>query len=518
MGFLLLLWELASRLAGSDLIFPGPLQVLRQFIRIAGTPGFFLALVHSFFRVILGTGIAAPLGLGIGIAAGLDERAAAFFKPFFSVIAATPVMSVILIAFLALGAERTPVFTGFLMVFPVAAASASEGIASVDAGLRELFRVFSLPRNDRFRYLYMPSVMPFMLAALRSGLSLCWKAVAAAEVLVQPLRGLGTDMQRAKAQLETPELFAWTAAAVTAAALSQMPLSLLGRLLPRAFHLKAAHAGAAAEAPAGGKARIRIENLSFGFGGVGEKPLFDNFSLSLGEENPAVILGPSGCGKTTLLRLMAGLASPWSGAASAGDEDYLSEKSEKNKKNKKARRISFVFQEPRLLPWLTVWENALLPVKNILRPKEAEERASRFLKMASLTDKAGAYPDALSGGEKQRAALARAFIYPAGITFLDEPFQSLDIPLRMELMEMTLRLLKAEPRLLVAVTHDPREAVFLGRRIIVLGAAPRGIVFDGQGRAYGSPEAGALEGRLLQALCQEVSGAGAEKQRGISSA
>ena len=495
MGVLLLLWEFASRLVGSDLIFPGPMQVLRRFILIAGTPDFFQALFHSFFRVILGIGIAALPGFCLGIAAGLDERARVFLKPFFAVIAATPVMSVILIAFLALGPERTPVFTAFLMVFPVAASSAAQGVGSIDTGMVELFRVFSLPLKDRLRYLYIPGIMPFMLAALRSGLSLCWKAVVAAEVLVQPLRGLGTDMQRAKAQLETPELFAWTLAAVAAAALSQSPLSLLARLLPRAFRLKDTNRDTEARARIVA-ARIMIEHLSFGFGDPGEKPLFENFSLCLGEENPTVILGPSGCGKTTLLRLMAGLVAPWSGAARAGGE--VNKESEKNEKT---GRISFVFQEPRLLPWLTVWENALLPVKNILPSKEAEDRAARFLGMVSLKDKAGVYPDALSGGQKQRAAIARAFIYPAGITFLDEPFQSLDIPLRMELMEMTLWLLKAEPRLLVAVTHDPREAVFLGQRIIVLGAAPRGIVFDeAGGQDRGSPEASALETRLLQAL------------------
>lgn len=239
-----------------------------------------------------------------------------------------------------------------------------------------------------------------------------------------------------------------------------------------------------------------IKDLSFGFG---EKPLFEHFSLELGEENPVVILGPSGCGKTTLLRLAAGLLKPWSGqvtyqvSIAPGDKD-------------RERAISFVFQEPRLLPWLTVWENVILPIKKLMPPKDAELRAERFLELVSLQDKKRAYPRTLSGGQQQRVSIARAFTYPAPIMFMDEPFQSLDIPLRIELMEMTLEIFKEEPRFIMAVTHDPREAIFLGQRIIILGTVPKGIIFDEpvnlspDARVYASPESSHLESRLLQAL------------------
>jgi NitT/TauT family transport system permease protein len=224
---LLLLWETASRTMGSALLLPGPLPVLKRLITLAGTERFLLALGESFLRVILGILISVPLGVGAGIAAGLDKRVRDFLSPLFSVIAATPVMAVILILFLWLGPEQTAVFTAFLMVFPVMAANTMEGLGRVDPGLGELFRVYGLSPGETLRRLYIPSVAPFILGGLRSSLSLCWKVVAAAEVLVQPLRALGTGMQQAKAQLETTELFAWTAATVSAAALSQFLLSLL---------------------------------------------------------------------------------------------------------------------------------------------------------------------------------------------------------------------------------------------------------------------------------------------------
>ena len=226
-AFLLLVWETASLVYGSGLILPGPLPVLRRFLALAITRGFLLALAGSLLRVFGGIIIAVPLGIAAGIGAGLDKRANAFLKPLFQVISATPVLSVILIAFLFLGSGRTPVFTAFLMVFPVMAANAIEGIKNTDYKLKELFITFRMTRRETLKYLYVPSLVPFILAGLRSSLSLCWKVIVAAEVIVQPLRGLGTGMQQAKAQLETQELFAWTAATVIAAAATQGILSLI---------------------------------------------------------------------------------------------------------------------------------------------------------------------------------------------------------------------------------------------------------------------------------------------------
>jgi NitT/TauT family transport system permease protein len=233
LALFLAVWEFAARLAGGALLLPGPLATLKKLWHLVPSKRFLLSLWSSFVRVILGLLISAPLGVAAGIAAGLSPRIRALLSPLFSVIAATPVMSVILIAFLWFGQERTPVFTAFLMVFPVMAATTIEGINAVDPGLGELFQVYRIPAGEKLRSLYLPSIAPFILGGLRSGLSLCWKVVVAAEVLVQPFRALGTGMQNAKAQLETAELFAWTAGTVCAAALSQLALTLILARLKR---------------------------------------------------------------------------------------------------------------------------------------------------------------------------------------------------------------------------------------------------------------------------------------------
>ncbi|MDR2631236.1 MAG: ABC transporter ATP-binding protein [Spirochaetaceae bacterium] len=238
---------------------------------------------------------------------------------------------------------------------------------------------------------------------------------------------------------------------------------------------------------------VSLKNISFSFT---EKPLFENFSLALDEGNPVVILGPSGCGKTTLLRLIAGLLKPRSGAIRQGQSPEVLEQPQ----------VSFIFQEPRLLPWYGVLKNVMIPIEGPLGKEQAEKRARYFLEMVSLGDKAGSYPDELSGGERQRVSMARAFAYPGSLILLDEPFQSLDIPLRLELMDLLLDLIQREKRRALAVTHDPREAIYLGERILVLTRPPGGIVLDKKitlsrkERAYGSPAHGKLERILLKTL------------------
>jgi NitT/TauT family transport system permease protein len=221
-----LLWETASLIAASTLILPGPLPVLEKFFRLISSQGFINALAGSFGRVFLAMAIATPLGILAGIIASLDIRAGAFLKPLFQIIAATPVIPLILIAFLWFGQSKTAVFTAFLMIFPVIAANTISGIKALDPRLTELFVLYKLSSREKFFSLYLPGIAPFVAGGMRTALSQCWKVVVAAEVMLQPRFSLGLGMQSARAALETTELFAWTIGAVIAAALTQFALDL----------------------------------------------------------------------------------------------------------------------------------------------------------------------------------------------------------------------------------------------------------------------------------------------------
>lgn len=193
---------------------------------------------------------------------------------------------------------------------------------------------------------------------------------------------------------------------------------------------------------------ISIENLNINFD---SKILYEDFSLKIENAKITALLAPSGAGKTTLLK-------------------YLSQK-EKNS--------AFLFQNPRLLPWKTILENITLPLENTNLPKkEILKRGEFFLSQVGLIDRKNDYPKNLSGGEKQRVSMARAFAYPSSLLLMDEAFQSQDLGLKLKLMEEFLSLAKTEKKTVILVTHDIREAICLADRLLVLKGSPNQIVMD----------------------------------------
>lgn len=224
--FLALAWEAAARAIAAEIILPGPLVVAKRFVTLCTDPRFPSALFGSMTRVAGGFALSLPASVLFGMGAGLSASFRAFLRPFFVLVGATPVLSVILIAIIWFGQERVPLFTAFLIVFPVMSVNVTEGIRAADRRLIECARAYGLPPSALIRHLYLPGLMPFLLAGTRASFALAWKVVVAAEVLAQPLRALGTEMQRAKAQLETTDLFAWTAATVLAAAATDAALSV----------------------------------------------------------------------------------------------------------------------------------------------------------------------------------------------------------------------------------------------------------------------------------------------------
>ncbi|MCF7927550.1 MAG: ATP-binding cassette domain-containing protein [Spirochaetales bacterium] len=169
-----------------------------------------------------------------------------------------------------------------------------------------------------------------------------------------------------------------------------------------------------------------------------------------------VIMGPSGCGKTSLLQLIAGLLPPDTGSieGTAGC------------------RVSYLFQEPRLLPWMSVEGNLDLVIRKVYPHEVRREKIDSILELVGLSEFRRYYPHALSGGMKQRVSLARAFIYPGSILLMDEPLKALDLDLRLSLVDVFRRLWLSARQLCVFVTHDLQEAVLLGDVITIFSRAP----------------------------------------------
>jgi len=180
------------------------------------------------------------------------------------------------------------------------------------------------------------------------------------------------------------------------------------------------------------------------------------------------LLGPSGCGKTSLLRMIGGLLEPTTGTVSI-DGRSVAEAVE-------ARKFGFVFQDPTLLPWRTVRQNATLLLDVIGRQSE-HARVDALLRTVGLTDFANHYPSQLSGGMRQRVALARALALDPEILLMDEPFAALDAITR-ERLGVELLGIWDGARSVVFVTHSIAEAVLLSDRVVVMSTSPGRIVAD----------------------------------------
>lgn len=222
----------------------------------------------------------------------------------------------------------------------------------------------------------------------------------------------------------------------------------------------------------------------------GDTLVLDGLSLELPKDAVSVVLGPSGCGKTSLLNILAGI-----------DKDF-----EGSLGGFAGMRASYAFQEDRLLPWRSAKDNVALVLEASVGREEAKRLALEALRSVGLDSDADKLPGALSGGMRKRVALARAFAFPSELLLMDEPFSSLDLKTRIAVMDLFLKLRRASGKTALLVTHDVREAIYLGDRVYCLSDKPSRVrdslelTLPRAARAYVSAEAAALEARLYESI------------------
>ena len=186
-------------------------------------------------------------------------------------------------------------------------------------------------------------------------------------------------------------------------------------------------------------------------------------SFSVARNELCVLLGPSGCGKSTLLNIVAGLEFPTSGTMSLDGQPIVGP----------GRERGMVFQSYTSFPWLTVLQNVEYGMKlNNVPMAERRDRALHYIDLVHLTKFADAYPKSLSGGMKQRVAIARTLANAPEILLMDEPYGALDAETRWHMQEMLLEIVQSTHTTILLVTHDIQEAIFLADRIIFLSAHP----------------------------------------------
>jgi NitT/TauT family transport system ATP-binding protein len=223
---------------------------------------------------------------------------------------------------------------------------------------------------------------------------------------------------------------------------------------------------------------VALSQASVIFGrGATAVPALMSTTLDIAEGEFVALVGPSGCGKSTILKLVAGLVQPTTGAVIVGGREVSA----------RALRIGMAFQNPTMLPWLTIERNIMLPLKIVepyrsqyaaKRKGEFRDKAHALLAQVGLEGFAASFPWQLSGGMLQRANLCRALIHEPRLLLLDEPFGALDQFTREELWGIMQELWTRHRPTVLLVTHDLREAGFLASRICVMSPRPGRIVDD----------------------------------------
>ncbi|KGN03017.1 ABC transporter [Clostridium novyi A str. 4570] len=199
------------------------------------------------------------------------------------------------------------------------------------------------------------------------------------------------------------------------------------------------------------KADDIILNLIDVYKKYGNEKIFEKFNMSLKKNSINAILGPSGTGKTTLLNIISGIED-----IDSGEVIY------------NGNNISYIFQEDRLIPWLSVYDNIAFVLKSKYSKKNIKNIVDKYLKLVKLQNHKDKYPRELSGGMKRRVAIARAFAYESDLLLMDEPFKGLDMELKKDIIDEFLNIWSYDRRTVVLVTHDIKEAKYMTDKIYFL--------------------------------------------------
>lgn len=222
---------------------------------------------------------------------------------------------------------------------------------------------------------------------------------------------------------------------------------------------------ATSQRPSVGLAKLDVSGVSKEFA-LGDRQVIravDDVSFQVDENELCVLLGPSGCGKSTVLRMVAGLEEPTSGIIMLDGKEIVGPGSDRG----------MVFQSYTSFDWLTVQENVEYGMRlNAVSKSERRERAEHFLDLVNLTRFKNAFPRQLSGGMKQRVAIARTLANDPAILLMDEPFGALDAETRWSMQELLLNIIQESKTTVLMVTHDIEEAIFLADRVLFMSRHP----------------------------------------------
>lgn len=431
-------WQVASAAVGSEFILAGPLDALSALVRLVPTPAFWGQVAFSAVRIASGTAAGYLIAIALAALSWRSDLARTLTAPALSAIKGTPVACVVVVLLIWFGSRNVSAIAVFLMALPGIYFPVLKGLETLDAKQGELFRLHRAGARRTLLAHVVPGVLPYLVSASATVLPMSWKAGVAAELIGVPDGSIGERIYQAKLLLETADLFAWTIVVVIVAwAFEHAVLAGLRALWPACGKLAAAAPGGRVE-PAANTCTLDAHELVVGHDGRAACAPID-FRLRAGDA--LCLLGRSGAGKTTVLYSVSGLIPPLAGSL----------------KTCPNARFSAVFQEPRLVEDLTAIENIRLFAQ---AGTDVRALAEEVLPPSALDVPVRS----LSGGQRRRVELVRAFAAPADITVLDEPFSGLDADAHTRALAFISR--HREERMLVVSTHDERDPRALGAQAL----------------------------------------------------
>ncbi|OAV67219.1 Thiamine import ATP-binding protein ThiQ [Bacteroidales bacterium Barb6] len=437
-------WQAVSVLVGEPEFMPSVPRLLRTLAELAASGSFYVSAGATIGRGVVGMLLSLGVALGLAGLLARFERLEGVVRPLLAVMRSVPVVSFILLALIFLHAESIPLLIGFLTMFPLLTENLAKGMRSLRKEWSAMAGLFRIGRLNRAAQIVYPQLKPFLYSGLASAAGFGWRAVIMGEVLSQCSFGIGSEMKRAQAFIAVPELLAWTVVAVLIGFLTDKGIGRLARCNVPVFYASASRSFPEGQEVWKG-AEVKLSDVSY---------LYAVKALSCRFEAGKIygLSAPSGSGKTTLLNLINGTLVPVAGTVEAD----------------RRRGIASLFQEPELLPHLTVQENVALPLASLYTKQEAVARALEALRCAEADDLAACRPDTLSYGQQQRVALARALAFPSPLLLMDEPFKGLDEALCRRIIARLRERQKEKGQTVLFASHQKEELELLADEVFVL--------------------------------------------------
>ncbi|MDR0430415.1 MAG: ATP-binding cassette domain-containing protein [Tannerellaceae bacterium] len=442
-ALLLITWEVTAQIIARPDIFPGVSRLFATLGELFVSVSFYQSVATTILRGCAGILLSFVTACGSAILLSRYQWLYEGFRPILAIMRSIPVISFILLALIYLHPEGIPLIIAFLVMFPLLAENVTKGILQLHPGYKAIAQVFLIKGKNKLFQIYYPQLKPFLFSGLASAVGFGWRAIIMGEVLSQCESGIGSEMKRAQVFIEVPELMAWTIIAIIVS-------FIFDKGIRKAEQIKIPFVWSVGmkEIPVSNSG-IRMECVGFSYP---DKQVFSNYSHIFSRNKIYGISAPSGKGKTTLLNLINGILQP-SGGDIQINRDY---------------GTANVFQEPELLPYLSVMENTILPLTTYKTQETAIKMASHILKTLDIYTLKDSKPDELSYGQQQRTAIARALAFDSPFLLMDEPFKGFEPELTNKIIPFIRERQKATGQTILFTSHNQNELRDLADNIIHL--------------------------------------------------